>query len=105
MTEEGKECDSKPRKEAKTDYFIEAQDNLMRVVEFLEADVCRPTSLKELCAALDISQNKALWVLYNLRRRNWVEQVGDAWRLGPRVSRISEAVRKAHAENLERYLG
>jgi DNA-binding IclR family transcriptional regulator len=92
------------KREAKTDYFVEAQENLMRVVEFLATDVFRPSTVKDLCDALSISQNKVVWVLYNLRRRDWAEQVGDSWRLSPRIVRIADSVRAGIGQNIQRYL-
>ena len=89
---------------AKTDYFVETQENLMRIVEFLATDVFRPTTVKELCQALEITQNKVVWALYNLRRRDWVEQVGDSWRLSPRIVKIADSVRAGIGQNIQRYL-
>ncbi|GAB4485921.1 MAG: hypothetical protein OHK006_12860 [Thermodesulfovibrionales bacterium] len=93
------------RKKAKGDYALEAQQNLMRIVEYMETDVLRPISTKDLCIALDLTPNKVTWALYNLRMRGWAEQVGDQWRLGQRVGMIAESVRNAHSESLQKYLG
>jgi hypothetical protein len=93
------------RKEAKTDYANETQQNLMKIVEFLSTDVFRPTTVKEICTALDITINKATWALYNLRMRDWAEQTGDSWRLSPRIVRIADSVRANLGENIKRYVG
>lgn len=89
----------------KTDFTIEAQQNLIKVVHYLATDVTRHTTLREVAEALDMTKTKAQWTLHNLRERGWAEQSGDGWRLGMAISRIAEDVRKAHAESLQKYLG
>ncbi len=90
-------------KEGKTDFTNETQQNLMKIVEFLATDVFRPTTVKEVCAALDITQSKATWALHNLRIRDWAEQVGDSWRLSPRIVKIADSVRANMGENVRKY--
>lgn len=92
-------------KEGKTDFTNETQQNLMKIVEFLATDVFRPTTVKEVCAALDITQSKVTWALHNLKIRDWAEQVGDSWRLSPRIVKIADSVRANLGENIKRYVG
>lgn len=92
-------------KEGKTDFTNETQQNLMRIVEYLATDVFRPTTVKEIMDALEISQNKATWALHNLRIGGWAEQIADAWRLSPRIVRIADSVRANLGENVKRYTG
>lgn len=91
--------------EKRTDFTSETQQNLMKIVEYLATDVLRPTTLKEIQDALDLSYNKALWSLHNLKARGWAEQVADGWRLGPRLPRIAEDVRKGITDTVRRYIG
>ena len=93
------------KKEGKTDYECETQQNLMKVVEYMATDVFRPTSAKDICAALDLTYNKANWTMHNLEQRGWAEQVADGWRLSPRIVKISDSVRANFGENVKRYLG
>lgn len=93
----------------KTDFTNESQQNLIRIVEVLATDVFRPMSAQEIADALGITKSKAYWTLQNLAgdgsRLGWVEQVSDGWRLGPRMPKIAEIVRKGIAENVKQYLG
>lgn len=89
----------------KTDYTIEAQQNLIRVVQYLATDVTRHATVGEIEEALDLSYTKVTWTLHNLRERGWAEQNGDGWRLGPGLARIAETVRKGLADSVQRYLG
>lgn len=93
------------KKEKKTDYTNETQQNLMRIVEYLATDVFKPTPVKEIADALSITYSKAMWALHNLKSKDWAEQVGDCWRLSPRVVRIADSVRQNLTENNKRYLG
>jgi len=92
------------KKERKTDFTNESQQNLMKVVGYLSTDVFRATTVQEICDALGITKSKCYWTLQNLLLEGWVEQEADGWKLGPRISRISEKVRKAVSESLKRYL-
>lgn len=89
----------------KTDYTIESQQNLIKIVHYLATDVTRHTTIGEIAEALELTKSKVQWTLHNLRERGWVEQSGDGWRLGMSISRIAENVRKAHADSLQKYLG
>ena len=89
----------------KTDFTIEAQQNLIKTVHYLATDVTRHCTIGEISEALALTKNKVQWTLHNLRERGWVEQSGDGWRLGQAIARIAEAIRKAHADSLQRYLG
>ncbi len=91
-------------KEGKTDYTIEAQQNLMRIVQYLATDVTRVMSQKEIEEALELSYNKVNFALHNLRMQNWAEQVADGWRLSPLISKISIAVQKGITDTAKRYL-
>lgn len=94
------------KKEAKTDYTNESQQNLMRIVEYLAADVFKPTTVQELVDALEgLSYSKASWTLQNLKIKGWVDQIGDTWRLSPRIVRIADSVRANFGEATRRYLG
>jgi DNA-binding IclR family transcriptional regulator len=93
------------KKEGKTDYQNETQQNLMKIVEYLATDVFRITTIKEIVDALDITYSKASWVLHNLKIRDWAEQQGDGWRLSPRIVRIADSVRANLGETTRRYLG
>lgn len=92
-------------KEGKTDYTIEAQQNLMKIVQYLATDVTRVMSQKEIEEALELSYNKVNFALHNLRMQNWAEQVADGWRLSPLIVRIADSVRKGLADTAARYLG
>lgn len=96
------------KKEKKTDFTNESQQNLMRIVECLATDVFRPMTTQEISDALGITKSKAYWTLQNLvgdgSRLGWVEQVADGWRLGPRMPKIAELVRKGIADNVKQYL-
>jgi len=92
-------------KEGKTDFTNETQQNLMKIVEFLATDVFRPTTVKEIVDALGMTTSKAVWALHNLMIRDWAEQVGDSWRLSPRIVKIADSVRANMGESMRRYLG
>jgi DNA-binding IclR family transcriptional regulator len=92
-------------KERKSDYTNETQQNLMRVVGWLAADVTRPATVGEISEALELSDSKVRWTLYNLKMTAWVEQSGDGWRLSAGLAQIAERVRKGIAASAERYLG
>ena len=92
------------KKEKKTDFTNESQQNLMKIVEYLATDVFRSTTAQEICEALGISKSKAYWTLQNLKDAGWVEQIADGWKLGPRLPRIAEKVRKGIEENIKLYL-
>jgi DNA-binding IclR family transcriptional regulator len=92
-------------KERKTDYTNIPQQNLMRIVQYLATDVTRVMSVQEIQDALELSYNKVLWTLHNLRMQGWVEQVADGWRLDPLIVKISDSVRKGFADAASRYLG
>ena len=88
----------------KTDFTNESQQNLMKIVEYLATDVFRATTAQEICEALNITKSKAYWTLQNLELAGWVEQIADGWKLGPRLPRIAEKVRKGIEENIKQYL-
>ena len=90
---------------AKTDYTIEAQQNLIKIVHYLATDVTRHTTAGEIAEALEISKSKTMWTLHNLRERGWTEQSGDGWRLGVGIVKISTAVQKGISDTAQRYLG
>lgn len=89
----------------KTDYTIEAQQNLMRIVQYLATDVTRVMSQKEIEEALALTYNRVNFALHNLRMAGWAEQVADGWRLSPLIVRIADSVRKGLADTAQRYLG
>ena len=89
----------------KTDFTIESQQNLMKIVHYLAADVTRHSTIGEMAEALELTKSKVQWTLHNMRERGWAEQSGDGWRLGQGIARIAEQVRKAHADSLQKYLG
>jgi hypothetical protein len=93
------------RKEKKTDFTNESQQNFAKVAMYLATDVLRPTTMKEIQDALNLSYNKVLGTLHNLRICGWAEQVADGWRLGPRLPRIAEDVRKGISDTVKRYIG
>lgn len=93
------------KKEGKTDFTTETQQNLMRIVEYLATDVMRPVPMQELQQALDLSYNRVLWALKNMEMKGWAENVADGWRLGPRLPKIAEDVRKGIAVTVSKYLG
>jgi hypothetical protein len=97
--------DTKTKKEKKTDFTLESQQNLMKIVEYLATDVFRPTTVDEIMTALSITNNKTIWALHNLKFRGWAEQIADGWRLSPRIVRIADAVRANLGETVKRYLG
>ncbi|MDP3013864.1 MAG: hypothetical protein Q8M92_06440, partial [Candidatus Subteraquimicrobiales bacterium] len=96
------------RKEKKTDFTNESQQNLMKIVEYLSTDVFRVVTTQEICDALGITKSKAYWTLQNLSgdgsKQGWVEQIADGWKLGPRLPRIAEKVRKGIEANIKQYL-
>lgn len=89
----------------KTDYTNESQQNLIKITHYLATDVTRHTTIGEIAEALELTKSKVQWTLHNLRERGWAEQSGDGWRLGTAIAKISEGIRKAHADSLQRYLG
>jgi DNA-binding IclR family transcriptional regulator len=91
--------------ERKTDYTIDTQQNLMKIVGWLATDVTRHSTVTEVAEALDISQNQVFRTFCNLQERGWVERSGEGWRLGPGISKISESVRKGLSDTMHRYLG
>lgn len=93
------------KKEGKTDFTTETQQNLMRIVEYMASDVMRPVPMQELQQALDLSYNRVLWALKNMEIKGWAENVADGWRLGPRLPRIAEDVRRSIIETSKKYLG
>ena len=92
------------KKEGKTDFENETQQNLMKIVEFLAADVFKVTTLKEIMDALELTQSKAYWALKNLVIRGWVDEQGDGWRLSPRIVKIADSVRANLGNTVRRYL-
>jgi len=92
------------KKEGKTDYECETQQNLMRVAEYLATDVTRPTGIKDISAALGMTYNQANWTMHNMRLRGWAEQIGEGWRLSPRLVSIAKAVEAGIGEMVGRYL-
>lgn len=93
------------KKERKTDFTNESQQNLMKIVEYLATDVFRATTVQEICEAMCLTKSKAYWTLQNLKDTGWVEQIADGWKLGPRLPRIAEKVRKGIEENVKAFLG
>ena len=93
------------KREKKTDFETETQQNLIRIVEYLAVDVLRPITMKELQDALGLTYNKTLWTLQNLKLAGWAEQIADGWRLGPRLPKIAMDVRKGIADTVKRYVG
>lgn len=93
------------RKEKKTDYTNESQQNLMRIVEYLGADVFRAATTQEICNALNLTKSKGYWTLLNLEIAEWVKQEADGWKLGPRLPKIAEIVRAGIADNVKAFLG
>jgi predicted Rossmann fold nucleotide-binding protein DprA/Smf involved in DNA uptake len=98
-------ADKSAKKEKKTDFESETQQNLMKIVMYLATDVLRPTTMKEIQDALGLTYNKTLWSLQNLKLAGWAEQIADGWRLGPRLPRIAEDVRKGITDTVKRYIG
>ncbi|MBI3755756.1 MAG: hypothetical protein HY265_06320 [Deltaproteobacteria bacterium] len=91
-------------KDKKTDYTNDGQQNLMRIAEYLAADVFKPTTIKDIAAAMSLSESKARWTLHNMAIRGWVEQVADGWRLSPRLVKIADSVRANLGDVVTRYL-
>jgi DNA-binding IclR family transcriptional regulator len=91
--------------EKKTDYTIEAQQNLMRIVQYLATDVTRVVVQKEIEEALELSYSKVNFALHNLRMQGWSEQVADGWRLCPLIVKIAVAAHKGIADTMARYGG
>lgn len=107
MTEEGFPAsgnDTKKKRD-KTDFTLESQQNLMKVVEYLSTDPLRPTTMDEIMKALSITKNKAEWTLHNLKLRGWTEQIANGWRLGPRLPKIAADVKKAIDTTAKKYTG
>lgn len=86
-----------------TNADAESQQVLMKIVEYMAADICSPTSVQELCNALDITHKKAARALSSLAERDWVERVSAGWRLSPRIVKIADRVRKNINEAMKKY--
>jgi len=97
------------KKERKTDFTNESQQNLMRIIEYMASEPFRVFTTQEICEALGITKSKCYWTLQNLvgdgSRQGWLEQEADGWKLGARLPRIAEKVRKGIDENVRRFLG
>jgi hypothetical protein len=93
------------KKEGKTNFTTQTQQDLMKIIEWMAVDVMRPQTLKEIMDGCDLSYNKTLWAVQNMKLRGWAEDVADGWRLSSRLPRIAEDVRKGIAETGKRYLG
>lgn len=102
---ENEQAQDQTKAKGKTNFESETQQNLIRIVEYLSSDVLRPVTIKEIQGAFDLSYNKALWTLQNLKLAGWVEQTADSWRLGPRLPKIAQDVRKSIADTVKGYLG
>ncbi len=105
MTEDRKDSGQAgmTKKERKTDFTNETQQNLMKIVEYLATDVFKPTTVQEIVTALDITPSKVTWALHNLKLRDWTEQIGDTWRLSPRIVKIADSARAGMGEAMKRY--
>lgn len=69
---EGGEAQSTPR-----DYTRASYQNLMSIVEALEAKSPLPATQKQLAAETGISKNAVFDICWNLVKRGWAEEVGD----------------------------
>lgn len=90
---------------AERNYKNEAQQNLIRVVEYLAEDILQAKTQKELAEALDISKDQAFRTLWNLKDRGWIEESANGFRLSPRLTMIADRLRQAVADTLRSYLG
>lgn len=94
------------RKEKKTDFTNESQQNLMWIVEFLAADITRPVTVPDIVAAREgLTYSKVTWALQNLKINAWAEQTGDTWQLSPRIVRIADSARSGMTQAMKRYFG
>jgi len=82
---------------------VETQQNLMKIVEYLAVDVFRPSTVTEICNALDITYDKTLWALHNLSVRGWAERVAHGWRLSPRIVKIAYLARTNLEDTVKKY--
>ncbi len=86
-------------------YKNEAQQNLVRMVEYLAEDILQAKTQKELAEALGISKDQAFRTLWNLKDRGWAEESANGFRLSPRLTMIADKLRRAVADTLDAYLG
>jgi DNA-binding IclR family transcriptional regulator len=75
----------------------------MKIVEYLAVDVFRPSTVTEICNALDITYDKTLWALHNLSVRGWAERVAHGWRLSPRIVKIAYLARTNLEDTVKKY--
>lgn len=93
------------KREGKTDYECETQQNLMKIMRYLKVDILMPKTEQELKLALNMTKNQVHWTLHNLKIGGWAEQVAGGWRITPEFSRMAEDIRVSFAETVKRYLG
>lgn len=85
-------------------YTIDAQQNLMSIVEFLAGKILKKTSIQQLVDGVGLKRDVVFRALQNLVDRGWVED-DNGYRLGPVLVRFSEQFRVQVVGTLEVYLG
>lgn len=89
---------------AERKYTNESQQNMGKVVMYLAQDILVPKSQKELAEALNLSKSQAHGTIWNLIDLGWVEENAGAYRLSPRMTIISDRLRLAVADVIEKYI-
>ncbi len=85
-------------------YVNENQQQMMKVVEYLAQDILIPKTQREIMEALGFSRDQVFRTLWNLKDREWVEELAQGHRLAPKIVMISDRLRLAVADTLRKYL-
>ena len=85
-------------------YINQSQQLLVRVVETLSVDPLRGQSLARLVETTGASRDQIYRALKNLEQAGWAAPASDGWRLAPRVTQLSERLRRAIADVHHTYL-
>ncbi len=85
-------------------YHNQSQQILMSVVEYLAGAPLEARALTDMARDLAHSRDQTFRALKNLEQAGWAQQSGNAWRLSPHLTRISESLRLAIADIHHLYL-
>ena len=79
---------------APRDYTIEVVDRAIQVLFALGTPQYIELSLKELSDSLEMKKENVFRILWNLQRRQLVEEIDGKWRIGPAMTRFSEGFKR-----------
>ena len=86
------------------DYTSTSQQRLLSVLEYLAATPFTAFRVDEIAKELGESRNAVFRDLKNLELAGFAENHGSAWRVSPKITRFSEAVRLTLADLHQKYL-